>query len=89
MRQVGGFGLRITEHSQPGDIGAFVVVGRFPGSPHPAPRKIGNYPAMTLSKAREIAREWLEDIRQGIDPKVKAERRGGDAGAEAERRNSF
>src|SRR5208337_2922587 len=34
---------------------------------------IGDYPAMSLAKAREIAREWREDIRQGVDPKEKAE----------------
>lgn len=73
--QIRGFGIRVTEHSRPDDIGSFVLVARFPGSPHPAPRKIGDYPALSLAAAREIAREWLEDIRRGIDPKVKAEGR--------------
>jgi integrase len=69
--QIPGFGIRVTEHSRTDDIGSFVLVARFPGSSNPAPRKIGDYPAMSLAKARELAREWREDIRQGIDPKVK------------------
>jgi integrase len=56
--------------------GSFVLVTRFPGSTNPVPRRIGDYPAMSLAKAREIAREWREDLRQGVDPKAKeAERR--------------
>jgi integrase len=69
--QVPGFGIRVTDRSTEESRGAFVLVTRFPGSSNPAPRRIGDYPAMTLAKAREIAREWREDIRQGIDPKVK------------------
>ena len=34
---------------------------------------IGDYPSMPLARAREIAREWKEDIKKGIDPKDKAE----------------
>ena len=70
--QVPGFGIRVTERSTDGCKGAFVLVTRYPQSPNPAPRRIGDYPAMSLAKAREIAREWREDIRQGIDPKEKA-----------------
>ena len=85
--QIRGFGLRVTEHSSPDDIGSFVLVARFGGSPHPAPRAIGNYPAMSLATARTIAREWLEDIRQGVDPKAKqAEARRQE---ERRRANSF
>ena len=72
--QVPGFGIRVTDKSRPDDIGAFVLVARFPGSDNPAPRRIGDYPAMPLAKARQLAREWREDIRQGVDPKVKEER---------------
>ena len=68
--QVPGFGIRVTERSTDDSKGSFVLVTRFPGSPNPTPRRIGDYPAMTLAKARQIAREWREDIRQGIDPKV-------------------
>jgi integrase len=71
--QTPGFGLRVTEHCSDQNKGTFVLVKRFPGKPNPEPRAIGNYPAMSLAKARETARGWLEDIRQGVDPKVKAE----------------
>jgi hypothetical protein len=69
--QIPGFGIRVTDRSTEENRGAFVLVTRFPGSSNPAPRRIGDYPAMALAKAREIARGWREDIRQGIDPKVK------------------
>ena len=71
----GGFGIRITDKSCEESIGTFVLVTRFPGSTNPTPRRIGDYPAMSLAKAREIAREWREDIRRGIDPRVKEEER--------------
>ncbi|MDR3420100.1 MAG: tyrosine-type recombinase/integrase [Xanthobacteraceae bacterium] len=74
--QVPNFGIRVSDHCNDENKGAFVLIARYPGSANPAPRRIGDYPAMTLAKARAIAREWREDIRQGIDPKVKeAERR--------------
>jgi integrase len=74
--QIPGFGIRVTDRASDSDKGAFVLVTRFPGSRNPVPRRVGDYPGMTLAKAREIAREWREDIRQGLDPKVKqAERR--------------
>jgi integrase len=69
--QIPGFGIRVTDHCTDDNKGAFVLITRFPGSSNPAPRRIGDYPAMSLAKAREIAREWREDIGQGIDPKVK------------------
>ncbi|MEJ0094843.1 MAG: tyrosine-type recombinase/integrase [Methylocella sp.] len=69
--QVPGFGIRITDRSSEESRGAFVLVARFPGSPNPTPRRIGDYPAMSLAKAREIARRWREDIQEGVDPKVK------------------
>jgi hypothetical protein len=65
--QIPGFGIRVTERSTDECRGSFVLVTRYPGSPNPAPRRIGDYPAMTLAKAREIAREWREDLRQGIE----------------------
>jgi integrase len=72
--QVPGFGLRVTDNSAPGSIGSFVLVARYPGSDNPTARRIGDYPSMSLAQGREIARGWREDIRQGIDPKVKLER---------------
>jgi integrase len=73
--QIPGFGIRITDRSSAENKGAFVLVSRFPGSTNPTVRRIGNYPAMTLAKAREIAREWREDLRCGIDPKEKESER--------------
>ena len=70
--QVPGFGIRVTEHSKPHDLGSFVLVARFPGSPNPTARRIGTYPAMSLSDARRIARDWRDDLARGIDPKKKA-----------------
>jgi integrase len=70
--QIPGFGIRVTERSTDECRGSFVLVTRYPGSPNPAPRRIGDYPVMTLSEAREIAREWRRDIAKGIDPKEKA-----------------
>jgi integrase len=69
------FGIRISDKSTKNVVGVFVLVARWPGSTNPAPRAIGSYPAMTLAKAREIARSWREDIRQGVDPKAKEEQR--------------
>jgi integrase len=48
-----------------------VLVARFPGSNNPVPRRIGDYPSMSLSDARALAMEWREDLRRGIDPKIK------------------
>lgn len=73
--QVPGFGIRVTERCRDEDKGSFVLVARFPGSDNPAPRRIGDYPALSLAKARQIAREWREDLRQGVDPKAKAAER--------------
>jgi integrase len=80
--QVPGFGVRLTDKSAPG-TGSFVLMTRYPGSPHPTARHIGDYPAMTLAQAREIARGWRDDLRLGIDPKIKIERQ---RAAEAQRK---
>jgi integrase len=69
--QIPGFGIRVTERSGAANIGAFVLVTRFPGKKDPAPRRIGAYPDMPLAKAREIARQWRELIGQGVDPAAK------------------
>jgi integrase len=41
------------------------------GSSNPTARRIGTYPAMTLAQARQVARDWRDDISKGVDPKVK------------------
>lgn len=70
--QVPGFGIRVTERSTEECKGSFVLVTRYPGSRNPAPRRIGDYPVMSLAEAREVAREWRRDLAKGIDPKEKA-----------------
>ena len=37
--------------------------------------KLGNYPAMSLSKARQQARQWKDDATAGLDPKKEAAKR--------------
>lgn len=66
------FAFIVTDKSTPHAIGSFYLCTRFPGDKNPVKRKIGDYPAMPLATAREIAREWLQDIKAGIDPKAKA-----------------
>ncbi len=66
---VPGLGVRVTDKGKV----TFVLVARFPGSSNPTRRAIGEYGALTLEKAREKAREWLEMIRKGSDPKVTEE----------------
>jgi integrase len=46
----------------------FMLKDRFPGSPFQTRRAIGEYGAVTLEKAREVAREWHAMLAQGIDP---------------------
>ena len=66
-----GLGLRVTDRGHK----SFVLVARYPSHPkHPAPRALGDHGAMTLDQARHKAREWLELIQKGIDPKVEEER---------------
>jgi integrase len=88
--QVAGFGVRVTDRGHK----SFVLVARFGGAAQPAPRSIGDYPTMSLAKARDIAREWKEDIKRGVDPRDKAEavRRDAEAAkrvAEREQANTF
>jgi Arm DNA-binding domain len=41
---------------------------RFPHSPHPVRRLIGEHGTLTIDAARQVAREWYALIRKGIDP---------------------
>ena len=67
---VPGFGVRVSERG----LRTFILVARYPGSSNPTRRALGEYPAISLQKARGKAREWRELIRQGIDPKAEEER---------------
>jgi Arm DNA-binding domain len=54
----------------------FAVIRRLPGQRVPVTRRLGTYPIVSLSQAREAALEALRDISAGVDPK---ERRAGRA----------
>jgi integrase len=77
---VPGFGIRVNERSSKENKGAFVLISRFPGSKNPVPRRIGNYPEMSIEEAREIARTWREHLRHGDDPKTGERFRGHEEG---------
>jgi hypothetical protein len=63
---VPGFGVRVSEKGQR----TFILIARYPGSPNPTRRALGEYPAISLKKARTRARAWRDLIDQGIDPKA-------------------
>ena len=67
---VPGFGVRVSEIGQK----TFILIARYPGSPNPTRRALGEYPALSLQKARERARDWRELIQKGLDPKTEEER---------------
>jgi integrase len=68
---VPGLGVRVT------DTGSrtFILLARYPGKRNPTRREIAKCGAITLEKAREKARDWIELLRKGIDPAVEEERR--------------
>ena len=68
--QVPGLHVRV----MPTGHRSFVLLGRFPGKPHPTRRALGGYGELTLEEARDKAREWRKLISRGIDPQVQEER---------------
>jgi integrase len=68
---VPGLGVRVTDRG----VRTFVLVKRYPGSRHPAIRSLGTVGAISLAEARDTAREWLGQIRKGIDPQALANER--------------
>ena len=56
----------------------FALHARFPGAKHPTRRVLGEVGTVTLDAARDTAREWLAQIRKGIDPVAEARRRADD-----------
>jgi hypothetical protein len=62
--EVRGLGVNVTETGRK----SFVMIQRFSGFKHPAPRQLGPCDAMSLEEAREKGREWLKLIARGIDP---------------------
>src|SRR5262245_35874182 len=67
---VPGFGVRVSELGQK----TFILIARYPGSTNPTRRALGEYPSLSLEKARERAREWRDLIRKGDDPKAEEAR---------------
>ncbi|AWL94115.1 site-specific integrase [Bradyrhizobium ottawaense] len=63
--RVPNFGVRITERGHK----TYVLYLRWPGSRAPSRREIGDASRISLAKAREIARRWLEQVELGIDPR--------------------
>ena len=55
----------------PSGVKRFVLLRRFPGSKHPTRRALGAYGELTLEAARAKARQWLELIARGIDPRMR------------------
>jgi Arm DNA-binding domain len=47
----------------------FALHARFGGAASPTRRKIGNYPKISLARARTIAAEWNTMIGHGTDPR--------------------
>ncbi|MEM8574790.1 MAG: tyrosine-type recombinase/integrase [Pseudomonadota bacterium] len=62
---VPGFGVRLSESGRK----TFILVARYPGSSNPTRRSLGEYPSLSLEKARKKAGEWRDLIRAGKDPK--------------------
>jgi integrase len=64
---VPGMGVRVTDTGSK----SYVFVARYPSAPkHPAPRALAEVGEMTLADARDKARDWVELIQRGIDPKT-------------------
>jgi len=68
---VPGLGVRVTESGQR----TFILIARYPGSRNPTRREVGKYGELTLDAARTKAREWLDLLRKGIDPRIEEERK--------------
>jgi integrase len=80
---VPGFGVRVSDTGRR----TFVLLTRFPGSKNPTRRALGEYGELTLEKARGKARDWLELIRKGVDPRDEEERQR--IAEQRKRANSF
>ena len=63
--EVSGLGVRVTDRGQR----TFILVARYCGSKNPTRRALGEYPTLTLERARQKARAWREIIKAGKDPK--------------------
>jgi len=81
---VPGLALRVTDTGHK----SFVLVARYPTHPkNPTRRALGNYGALSVDKARDKARVWLELIGKGVDPEIHESRQK--AAAQRQQANSF
>jgi integrase len=81
--QLPHFGVRVSDKG----LRTFIVMKRRRGSAHPARFKIGRYPVLKLSEARDAARIAINDLDEGRAP---AERKQQAIDAEAKsRQNTF
>jgi hypothetical protein len=64
------FGVRVSDKGRK----SFIVYRRRAGEPRPVRVKLGNYPLLTLEKAREKAKQALEDLASGRDPKEREQK---------------
>ena len=81
--EVSGLGVKVTETGSR----SYVLIKRFPGFKHPAPRQLGSCDVLSSEEAREKARDWLKLIARGVDP-AQHERELQEAAAR-KRENSF
>ena len=80
---VPGFGVRVSEKGRR----TFILIARYPGSKNPTRRALGQYGGLTLEKARNKARSWIELIEKSIDPSDEEERQR--LAEQRKRENSF
>jgi integrase len=64
-------GLIVIAHSS---RKSFALHARFPGYRNPTRRHIGEVGALTIEQARQIARDWNDKIRRGVDPAVEVKK---------------
>jgi integrase len=65
-----GLAVRVSDQGHK----SFVLIARYPGSPNPTRRTLGQYGAITLAAARKKAQDWHELLANGIDPADEMER---------------
>ena len=58
------FGVRVMPNGEM----TFHLYRRFPGSPSPVRRALGRFGEINLEDAREKGREWIRQIKEGVDP---------------------
>jgi integrase len=65
-----GLRIRVTESGTK----SFALLARYPSSPNPTRRVLGEYPTMSLEEARDKARHWRKLLKAGKDPTAEEKR---------------